>query len=827
MWEKLKNSLSDKDIKKTFISEKKTILQKLKAHQWQSNAELQETLEEFSGQPNLTVDDVLWMTIDIDPLRKFAATILAKTEYPERNMKIIGFSKGKMPKQRESLLQLLVELNGASLSRLVRLWASKEEYLRQVALEVLPSVDADHAIPVASMLLSDEMPANRLKAMSYLVSTGRPDVLWHCITLLEDPDEEIRFKTIQGLLHYSDPRFFPILLKLLQCEDVQRIRDAAIQALLYLVQSAPERYEDEVLQFLKDSDAVLRNIAARLLSQGDSRRILRKFLIAFMDTFGWVRERAIRSLKEESDRFTEGIIQLLNDADQKVRCLAENIAVTIENPKIISSLMGLLQSQDWWIRYSAAEMLARSGDPRAFQPLVQMLESEENRLFAIQALGLLKNPKAIEHFNRLSPDANGEEKLEMLEALNNINHPGAIPLLKTLYQKETDYVRTKAAELVSRMSGTAVNGSTKEEIQAVDPKTISSPETGDFLRYAISLGASDLHLSVGCKPTARIHRSLVALDYPELSQIDVQRLAVECMNDTQMSRFATQRHVDYCYKENGLGRFRTNVFLERNGMHATFRIIPRTVPRYDSVGLSPNLRDLAYLHQGLVLITGPSGCGKTTTLAAFVDLINETRNVHVITIEDPIEYVHTNKKSLISQRELGSHTNSYSTALRSALREDPDVILIGEMRDLETVRMAITAAETGHLVLSTLHTTSAANSIDRVISSFPPQEQPLVRTMLSESLKAVVSQVLLPNPNKDGLVPAFEILFVTQAVASLIREAKTFQIPSVQQTRQDLGMCLLDQSLLKLLEQKKADPTAAFARAINKELVEPFLGPGV
>ncbi|MCI0415349.1 PilT/PilU family type 4a pilus ATPase [bacterium] len=825
MWEQIKKTLTDtKEIKKTFVSEKKLLLQKLKAHEWQSPAEMQTILEEFSSQSNLLLEDVIWMALDIDPLRKFAVTLIPKINDPEKNTKIISFSKGKPPKAKELLLELLVQMNPTTLPRLVRLWANnKDEYFRTVALDMLPRTDPATAIPVASMLLSDTIPAVRLRALAYLSSTRQRNALWNCTALLEDPEEEIRYKAMLVLQNFTEPRLFSLLLELYQKEESKKIRDLAIQGLLHQIKASPERYEDEMLLFLKESDPVLRKIPGRMLTHADPKRILRKFILAFSDTFGWVRERALRSLKEEGEPFADGIIQLLDDPDSRVRSLAENIAVTIEHPKIVPTLIDMLQRDDWWLRYCAAECLARIGDSRAFQPLLEMLESDDDRLFAIQALGLMKDVRAIEHFANVLPYAGREEQLELLEALKNIAHPAGIPLLKVLYEKGADYVRVRAASVMNGISGANLNGRAKDADEKFEINEISSPGIGDFLRYAISIGASDLHLAVGAKPRVRVHRTLISLDFPELSQVDVQRLAVEGMSGNQLSTLASQRHVDYCFKHEQLGRFRTNIFLERNGMHATFRIIPRSVPSYESVGIPSSLKFLTYLHQGLVLVTGPSGCGKTTTLAGMVDHINENRSVHVITVEDPIEFVHTNKKSLISQRELGSHTGTFTAALRSALREDPDVVLVGEMRDLDTIRMAITAAETGHLVLSTLHTTSAANSIDRVISSFPPQEQTLIRTMLSESLKAVISQVLLPNPDKDGVVPAFEILLVTPAVAAMIRDGKTFQIPTVQQTRSDLGMCLMDQSLLKLLEQKKVDPTAAFARAINKDLLEPFL----
>jgi twitching motility protein PilT len=275
-----------------------------------------------------------------------------------------------------------------------------------------------------------------------------------------------------------------------------------------------------------------------------------------------------------------------------------------------------------------------------------------------------------------------------------------------------------------------------------------------------------------------------------------------------------------------LGRFRTNVFLQRKGMSAVFRLVPFEVPNLADVGLPENLWELTTYSQGLILVTGPAGCGKTTTLAAFVDRINSTERCHILTIEDPIEYVHGNKDSLINQREVPMHSRSFAKALRQSLREDPDVILVGEMRDLETISLAITAAETGHLVLATLHTTTAASTVDRIINAFPADQQGQIRQMVSESLKAVISQILLPRRDGSGRVAAWEVLRNTQAVAGLIREAKTFQIPTAMQTGASLGMMLMDTSLLHLVQDGTVDPRVAYDRAQRKEAFEPFLEEG-
>jgi twitching motility protein PilT len=288
-------------------------------------------------------------------------------------------------------------------------------------------------------------------------------------------------------------------------------------------------------------------------------------------------------------------------------------------------------------------------------------------------------------------------------------------------------------------------------------------------------------------------------------------------------QLAHDKQLDFCHKDSDLGRFRTNVFFQAKGMNAVFRLIPYEVPSLVDIDLPESLWDLTTYSQGLVLVTGSAGCGKTTTLAAFLDRINETQKSHILTIEDPIEYVHVSKEALVNQREVPSHTESFAKALRQALREDPDVILVGEMRDLETIALAITASETGHLVLGTLHTTTASTTIDRIVNAFPADQQGQIRMMIADSLKAVIAQTLLPRRDGSGRVAAFEILRNTPNVAGLIRDGKSFQLPTAMQTGGSLGMTLMDNSLMQLVQKGTIDPKVAFERAQRKESFEPFL----
>jgi twitching motility protein PilT len=337
----------------------------------------------------------------------------------------------------------------------------------------------------------------------------------------------------------------------------------------------------------------------------------------------------------------------------------------------------------------------------------------------------------------------------------------------------------------------------------------------ELLREAVQLGASDLHLSAGEPPALRVHGDLVRTKRPVLEPAAVAELVNSIMSPKQREQYEREHEVDFSCELAGNGRFRVNVFVHSRGPGAVLRAIPTKVPSLDSLDLPPILKELCTRERGLILVTGPTGSGKSTTLAAMVDAINETWDAHILTVEDPIEFVHQPKRCIINQREVGPHTGSFSNALRSALREDPDVILIGEMRDLETIALALTAAETGHLVFGTLHTSSAPKTVDRIIDVFPAGQQAQIRTMLSESLEAVVAQTLLKKKG-GGRVAACEILVGAPAVRNLIREGKLHQIPSMMQTGQRLGMQPLDMAIADLVKRGLVERTEIPARpAVN------------
>jgi len=327
------------------------------------------------------------------------------------------------------------------------------------------------------------------------------------------------------------------------------------------------------------------------------------------------------------------------------------------------------------------------------------------------------------------------------------------------------------------------------------------PRIDEVLKQMKQHGASDLHLTSGSSPYMRIHGDMVKLNYRLVSAEACQNLIFEILTEKQKEIFTEKWDLDLSYPLTGIGRFRVNVFMQRNGIAAVFRLIPEKIKTIQELDLPEQLANLIDVSEGLVLVTGPTGSGKSTTLASLIHTINQTHQAHIITIEDPIEFVHENHKCLISQREIASHTKSYTAALRAALREDPDIILVGEMRDLETMQLAITAAETGHLVFGTLHTNSALKTVDRIIDVFPDTQQSQIRVMLAESLRGVVAQVLLPRSDHQGRVPVLEILVNLPSVANLIREGKTFQIATVMQTGRTHGMMTFENSVHELIQK--------------------------
>jgi len=344
-----------------------------------------------------------------------------------------------------------------------------------------------------------------------------------------------------------------------------------------------------------------------------------------------------------------------------------------------------------------------------------------------------------------------------------------------------------------------------------------------FLKLGTQQGCSDVHLAVGVPPMLRMHGDLLPIKFRELRAVELEGYITEILTHAQNQHFATGSDLDFSYVSTEGGRFRVNVYRKDTGVGATFRAIPAEVPTLEKLALPPIVAKLCDFHQGMVLVTGSTGTGKSTTLAAMIDHLNQTRRLNIISLEDPIEFVHASKNSQVIQRELGTHIPSFAEGVRAAMREDPDVILVGELRDAETISMAMTAAETGHLVLGTLHTTSAVKTIDRVIDALPVEEREQTKSFLAQSLLAVVTQVLVKTADGHGRKAICEVLMMTKAIAKLIQTEQTHQIPTQLQTGRDLGMQLLDQALLAAIAARSVDPDDAYNYAIEKRAFQKYV----
>ncbi len=349
------------------------------------------------------------------------------------------------------------------------------------------------------------------------------------------------------------------------------------------------------------------------------------------------------------------------------------------------------------------------------------------------------------------------------------------------------------------------------------------PRIDSFLKLGLAQGCSDVHLAVGVPPMLRMNGDLMPIKFRELSNTELENYVMEILSDSQKERFGSGRDLDFSYVSKEGGRFRVNLFRKDSGVGAVFRYIPDEVPTLEGLDIPDVIRDFCDFHQGMVLVTGSTGTGKSTTLAAMINHLNQTRNLNIISLEDPIEFVHPSKNCQIIQRELGTHLKSFADGVRSAMREDPDVILVGELRDAETISMAMTAAETGHLVLGTLHTTGAVKTIDRIVDALPGELREQTKSFLSQSLKAVVTQVLLKTLDGHSRKAVFEILVNNRAISKLIMNDQSHQIPAQLQTGKDVGMQLMDMALLEAIEAKEVDPDDAFRFANDKRKFQRFV----
>lgn len=820
-----------------FQSDLKDTVRRLSNKEFTSPEERDELLRRLEGTEGLRARDVAWMLFRPDrALRDSAVKTLGRLRDPETMDAFIAEARGKPDTALRSAIQNVMSLGIAGLDqKLAQLLAPavKEtkdtRELQALGRRILLETPVTGATLGLLWQLANEGPAEeRIQYLNKLAAVEQIDpksiAMWQ--RMATDVDDAIRDKALQVLAARAPQSSIDLFVQELPRASYNT-KQALVDALTKAAASEGLKLVDRLLPLIAAGDAATRSAVVKiLLGVGDITAVVKRYLIFAKTLAGFVRDRSLDLLRTVGDQLIEPVIELLHDPDADIRSSAIAVASAFEDPRVVPATIELLKDPDWWLRISAADTLGKLKDPRGVEPLIAALPDADVKWAAVEALGRIGDARALPALGRMLADPAPDVRIEVIQALRHFNHPQVLNALMQVAQNDTNRaVRTRAIDLLSEIASTEQQG----QVDVVRKKALTAstgqgePRLHALLNTTRNQGASDFHLTVGQPPTVRLAADLLRAQAEPFTAEQTETMIKEILNETQMEVLQKNQQLDFCYFIPQGGRYRGNVFLDQRGYNAVFRVIPEKPPTIAEIGLPAHLAEIADYHQGLVLICGPSGSGKSTTLAALVNLFNETRNDHVLTMEDPVEFVHPFKNCLVNQREVGTHTISYARALRAALREDPDVIVIGELRDPESISLALTAAETGHIVLGTLNSTGAGKAIDRVLSSFPVDEQPQVRASLSESLKYVIAQRLLPSKEARKQVAAFEILKGTSTIANMIRDEKTYQIVSAMQIGRSQGMQTFDDALKDLVERSQISGETAYMVASKKEDFEPFV----
>ncbi|MBE2250533.1 MAG: PilT/PilU family type 4a pilus ATPase [Myxococcus sp.] len=631
---------------------------------------------------------------------------------------------------------------------------------------------------------------------------------------VENREVAVRKEALTHLSTLEGDDVFAAMLERLGADDSKELRDAAGAWLQRFIAKAPPEVRPRVLGklLLAGSPDQRAALVTSMFSQGNPGDLLHGVL-AFCKTLTGQQHRTVmESLQSVGKTLVPHAVQLLSNSDADLRVQAVYLLEAFEDPATIGPLLQMLNDPDWWVRIVACETMGRLKEPRTISALAKMLTDPDARWAAIDAVATIGGTEAATALGALLKDPMPEVRNAVVTALERVKDPRVEPALVELARHDPSVeVRLKAVEVLRSLKGVGPGSGA-----VVSSKDLTKP-IERLLAYARERGASDLHLTPGEPPLLRLNGALVRLESAKLDGEQVRVMLLDLLDPVRAPQLEKTGSVDFCYPIAGVGRYRANVFKMKRGYAAAFRCIPNMAPTLQQLGLPKRLADIGTLHQGIVLVTGPAGCGKTTTLTALIDLINESRHAHVLTFEDPVEFVHLSKKALVNQREIGKDSASYASAMRGALREDPDIIVVGDMRDPETIRLALLASETGHLVVATMQTTGAAATIDKLVESFPAEEHQQVRTSLSESLKLVVSQVLVPHASGASRVGIFEVLTSTSSVRALIRDGRTLQLASAMLIGRGAGMQTIDGSLEERLRAGDITYEVALQYAQNKE----------
>ncbi|MEI7894296.1 MAG: PilT/PilU family type 4a pilus ATPase, partial [Myxococcales bacterium] len=673
-------------------------------------------------------------------------------------------------------------------------------------------------------LVGDRIETKSLEALKALIEGlrkyGSPRTLEFFTRKFRDGPTQIRLAILEAIGAGGHDTALGLLVEALSNRRVE-VRTRAADVIAELSTSGRIDVARAILWLLRSRDVNVRRIAVEIARKvGDkSGELAPRMLRQLRDEDWWVRERVMDALSEMAGQtLTKHLLDYLQDPSDVVRRFAVGGLVRLKDPRSLGALVrSAMNDADWWVREQAIEAAASLGDPRAIPYLLEVLALHADaHLACIQAFAKLGAKQAIPKMCEFLSDDDPNIRVAALECLGALDDRSVAQAVKECEKDDVFRVRTAAQALLQKWQ---VQSEVSESTEALS-------NVLDRMLVALSqAGGDDLVLATDRPPYVKRLGKMTPFSRTAFSDELMKAILFPLLSRVQLHDLDDRKDVDLSYevKTHKL-RFRAHVFHQMTGLGAVFRIVKNQIPTIEELGLPDIVRTFADFKNGLVLVGGPTGSGKSTTLAAMINAINRNTACHIVTIEDPIEVVHGPVKSLINQREVGSHTPSFASALRSTLRQDPDVILVGELRDLTTIAFAVTAAETGHLVFGTVHTVSADTSIDRLINTFPTGQQPQVRSMLAETLRAVVCQHLLRKANGSGRVLAVEVMLNNDATANLIRKGKTFQIPTVVATSRDTGMQSMDSDLLRLCKAGLISQTDALIQSNDKKAFEVLLG---
>ncbi|MCB1056235.1 MAG: PilT/PilU family type 4a pilus ATPase [Acidobacteria bacterium] len=799
-----------------FGSSKRSTLQTLSGGEWSTPEERDGLLAELKQSPP-RAGELLPLLLHTDPaVRRTAAELFLARPEPGAVRELLESFPRRSPQVRQALLPILGRLPAPLLvSTTDELIDSSERETRQGAWELALALPAELRGRYLLRALGEGPPAIRLRALEELVRGGRVEAHLPAVMAAADSGApEVRQAALRALASAKDPRVLGVMVGHLADSD-EAVQHLAESYLRRAAQEQPQALRAAMTRMLTGGSDESRRLAVDiLLANGDPAVVVPDILELCEGLPGWLRSRILDALRSAGERVLKVALGLMQQAGSPTRVPAiMMLSEGFEDPRLTEPFCRLLGDPDWWLRVTACQVLGQLADTRAVPFLVRTLEDPEARWAAVDALAQIGAPESLKPLSQLLRDPRPEVRLDVLQAFSRFSDQRLVTVLQSVSERDPDLeVRERAGEILKDL-GRRLEIDTPDTGTKTDPRQLANPIDKLLLKIR-EMGASDLHLTVGEPPLVRIDGYLRRLDgVGPLAPEHTRAYIAGILDEDQQRRLDEEGGLDFSHITPGVGRYRANAYVQRLGTCASFRVIAQKPPTFAELRLPPQLRDLLDYHQGIIVISGPSGSGKSTTLNALVHILNETRPVHILTLEDPIEFVHSAKTALVNQRQVGRDTESFASGLRAALREDPDVIVVGELRDADTMGMALKAAETGHLVLSTLHTTSAVQTIDRLVDSFPPEEQAQVRTSLSESLKYVICQRLLPHKSGRGRVAAFEIIKGTLSIGSKIRKGETFLIPGLMQIGRQLGMRTRDQALAELVEAGLITPETAWRNA--------------